>query len=911
MYAEIAINAPVANTFDYHVPPELEGKLQPGHLVQVPFGRALQHGIVLRVFDDAPGRATKPIAARLDPRPALTEAQIDLARWMSETYLSPLGPCLWLMLPPGITGGRDILVTLVKEDGKTASALEAELVALLKRRGPLRGAQLNQALPGQPWRASVDALVKAGVLEKESILTPPRVKPRTIQTATLAITPDEIDNALRAMAKPSPRADLLETVMQFDGSVLQTRANKAVAARLVKEGLVRVAEDNTLSLAVPRAEAEARLDEIRRLEKPRRILRLLAEEGGAMDVNELYTRAGVTLADLKRLQNEGLLILGEKSIWRDSLADREFVPAAPPPLTAEQDAAWREIRAAIESRAWTPAQAKRERAERASAAGWCFLLHGVTGSGKTEIYLRAIEHTLELGRSAILLVPEIALTAQTVRRVASRFAGQVAVVHSGLSIGERYDTWRRARDGLIRVVVGARSALFTPLKDLGLVVLDEEHDHSYKQAESGVGFPGPYYHARHVAEEMMRRRNGVLILGSATPDLETSFRARRGDIRRLHMPNRIMGHRARIEEQAAREGVTSRYASGSGDAVMIDLPPVHVVDMRRELKSGNTSIFSRQLQAALNRTLERGEQAILFINRRGQATYVFCRDCGYVAACPRCDSPLTHHRQGQALRCHRCGFEQPEPSVCPQCRSARIKFFGAGTQHIEQALHEMFPGAHTVRWDADTASSPEAHENILQRFIDRKADVMVGTQMVAKGLDLPLVTLVGVVSADLGLALPDFRAGERTFQTLTQVAGRAGRGLLGGQVILQTYQPDHYVIQAAAGHDYEKFFEREISYRRELGYPPFRRFVRIIFRLPNEARTREEAERAKQLLQRQIKAKRLTGTEIIGPAPCFFTKVNRFYRWHLLLRGPDPTVALKDIDLPKGWFVDVDPMDVL
>ena len=281
----------------------------------------------------------------------------------------------------------------------------------------------------------------------------------------------------------------------------------------------------------------------------------------------------------------------------------------------------------------------------------CFLLHGVTGSGKTEIYLRAIDLTLQKGRSAIFLVPEIALTAQTVRRVAARFAGQVAVVHSGLSMGERYDTWRRAREGLIRVVVGARSAVFTPLQALGLIVLDEEHDHSYKQSESGVGLPPPYYHARQLAEEMMRRNRGVLIVGSATPDLETSYRARRGDLSLLKMPNRIMGHRAKIQEQAEREGVVARYAPGSADdAVMIDLPAMQVVDMRRELKTGNTSIFSRALQASIQAVLSRQEQAILFINRRGQSTYVFCRDCGYVATCPRCDTPLTHHRQGQALR---------------------------------------------------------------------------------------------------------------------------------------------------------------------------------------------------------------------------------------------------------------------
>ena len=547
-----------------------------------------------------------------------------------------------------------------------------------------------------------------------------------------------------------------------------------------------------------------------------------------------------------------------------------------------------------------------------SASPHTFLLHGVTGSGKTELYLRAIELTLALGRSAIFLVPEIALTPQTVRRVAARFPGRTAVVHSALGEGERYDTWRRAREGLVQVVVGARSALFTPLQDVGLIVLDEEHDSSYKQSPPVLP---PYYHARELAEEMMRRNHGVVIVGSATPDVETVYRSERGEIAKLELPQRIMGHRVRINEQAERAGVLPHYESDhsgdAADAVMIDLPPVQVIDMRDELKQGNTSIFSRALQQAITTVLDRREQAILFLNRRGQSTYVFCRDCGYVVTCPRCDTPLTYHRQGSALRCHRCGFQQPEPQICPECGSKRIKYFGAGTQQVEQALVEQFPRARVVRWDSDTASNAEAHEAILQRFIERRADIMVGTQMVAKGLDLPLVTLVGVVSADIGLAMPDFRAGERTFQLLTQVAGRAGRGLLGGRVILQTYQPDHYAIQAASTHDYATFYQHEIAYRHDLGYPPFRRFVRILFRYPNETKAQHEAERAAALLQSRLEALDMTGTEIIGPAPCFFTRENTIYRWQLLLRGPDPTPALEGLPIPQGWYVDVDPAEVL
>ncbi len=1098
MYAQVAINAPVDSLYDYRVPPDLERRLQPGHLVQVPFGPGLQHGIVVELKAETSVPQTKLIQARLDPRPALTPAQISLGQWISATYLSPIGLCLWLLLPPGLTGERDVLITLTDPESNGIDDVEAAVIALLRRRGPLRGQQMSVALPGKPWKAAVEALVKANVLERERILTPPRVRAQTFQTASLAITAQGIDGALRNLARPSRSADVLELIAQFNGEYLATSKNRPTIDRLAALGLVAVAEDGTVSLTIAASTVGERLLEFRKVAKPKRILSLLAAADGPVDVSAVCDQANVSAADLKRLDAEGLVVLGEKSAWRDSLADRGYVAATPPSLTPEQRGAWLALSLAIDEQAkatspfaptsppgplsasregeqieavavdsfgqplvregeltpidggkwrtskkvWekikplarqmrrepTPAEnalwgslrqfrargysfrrqhpidrfivdfycaelklvievdgeihdytpdedAARQAflealglrvlrfpnsiifssldeviaqikasmspdspsllaergsggevkapttaqttsaspsllAERGSggevkapARNTIFLLHGVTGSGKTEIYLRAIERTLGHGRDAIFLVPEIALTTQTVRRVAARFGRRVAIVHSGLSIGERFDTWRRARDGQVQVIVGARSALFTPLPDVGLIVIDEEHDHSYKQSESGIGLPPPYYHTRQVAEEMMRRNHGVLIVGSATPDVEVMYRAKQGEIQLLEMPNRVMGHRARAQEQAIRDS--------DDDAPMIELPPVQIVDMRRELKSGNTSIFSRKLQSALNETLDRREQAILFINRRGHATYVFCRDCGYVESCPRCESPLTYHRHGQALRCHRCGYEAPEPRVCPRCHSTRIKFFGAGTQQVEQALQIMYPKARIVRWDADTAASPDAHAAIMQRFIDRRADILIGTQMVAKGLDLPMVTLVGVVSADMGVALPDFRAGERTFQLLTQVAGRAGRGLRGGQVVLQTYQPEHYAIDAASRHDYAAFYAREIAYRREIGYPPFRRLVRVIFRSDSEPRARAEAERAAEFLRERIDQLRLTGTELIGPAPCFFQKVNRFYRWHLLLRGPNPTAALVNVEIPKGWFIDVDPMDVL
>jgi primosomal protein N' (replication factor Y) len=381
----------------------------------------------------------------------------------------------------------------------------------------------------------------------------------------------------------------------------------------------------------------------------------------------------------------------------------------------------------------------------------------------------------------------------------------------------------------------------------------------------------------------------------------------------LHLPDRIMGHRTRITEQAEREGLTTNYHEDpdDGEALTIELPPVTLVDMREELKAGNASMFSRALMEALTATLNRNEQAILLLNRRGASTYVFCRDCGFVLHCPRCDSPLTYHNYSTTLRCHHCGYEGANVTVCPNCQSNRIKFFGAGTQQLEAEVQKHFPQTRIVRWDSDTASNAEMHDAILGRFLEHQADVMVGTQLVAKGLDLPRVTLVGVISADTGLNLPDFRAGERTFQLLTQVAGRAGRALPGGRVILQTYQPDHYAIKAASKHDYAGFYAQELQFRRELGYPPFRRLAMIEFRHQREIKARDEAQRAAAILQQRIHDLGLTATELIGPAPCFFSRVNDQYRWHLLIRSPNPARLLEDFDPPHGWYIDLDPVDLL
>jgi primosomal protein N' (replication factor Y) len=829
MYVEVAVNLPpVRGTFDYHLPPEMRRKVGPGHLVLVPFGNRTLQGVVVRNLAQPSVPETKPVLDVADEDPVLTPQQLELADWIQSQSMAPLIDCLTLMLPPGLARQADSLYTLIQPEHQTDSKIENRILALLQRRGPLYGAQIQRSLSRFRWRPAIDRLVSNGVLERKAVLKPARARPRHVRTARLAMPPDA------ALA--------FEDLGRAGGKAAQRR---------------------------------------------RRVIEKLVEERGALEVTWLYAECGANSADLRFLETRGLVALGEAEIWRDPLEDVDYGTTEAPKLTDAQLEAWKPIKAKLED-----------------GSGAAFLLHGVTGSGKTEIYMQAVDHCLAAGKRALVLVPEIALTPQTVRRFLARFPGRMGLIHSQLSEGERYDTWRRARQGELDLVVGPRSALFTPLPNLGLIVLDESHDDSYKESERA-----PRYHARSAALAYADILPGVCVLGSATPDITTTYQARTGQIEYLSLPQRIMGHRDRIRAQSDRLGVASRYQDESEQAQFIELPPVQVVDMRQELKAGNRSMFSLALQKALRSTFDANQQAILFLNRRGESTYVFCRDCGWVARCSQCQAPLTYHGRQDRLQCHRCGTKRKGIHTCPECGSGRVKHFGAGTQRVQSELEAAFPRVQTLRWDRDTTRGKGAHDVILANFAARKSDVLIGTQMVAKGLDLPLVTLVGVVSADVGLNLPDFRAAERTFQVLTQVSGRAGRGLLGGQVILQTYQPDHYVIQSAANHDYDRFYQQELEHRRGLGYPPFRRLTSLVFRHHDLTHARQEAERMAGLLRSRLEADN-AHSDLIGPAPCFFDRVRGLYRWQIVLRANDPGRWIPEA-LPEGWTIDVDPVSLL
>ncbi len=489
-----------------------------------------------------------------------------------------------------------------------------------------------------------------------------------------------------------------------------------------------------------------------------------------------------------------------------------------------------------------------------------FLLFGVTGSGKTEVYLGAIASALAAGRQAVTMVPEISLTPQMIGLFRERFGSLVAVLHSGLAGRERYEEWRRVKEGKAPVVLGTRSAVFAPLPRPGLFILDEEHETSYKQDDH------LRYHAREIAIKRAQLSGAAVVLGSATPSLESWYRSGRGGpYKLLKLPNRIDKK---------------------------PLPHVTVVDLKQELKEGNRGIFSRQLVAAVFDRLSKGEQTILFLNRRGYATFVVCRECGHVLKCGRCDISLTYHLDG-VLRCHYCNFSTRMPTGCPGCGSGYIRHFGAGTQKVEDEAAKIFLGARILRMDSDSTAQRGSHEKILDTFRRGQADILIGTQMIAKGLDLPKVTLVGVVNADTTLFMPDFRAAERTFQLLTQVAGRTGRGELPGEVLVQTYCPDHYSIAAAARHDVEGFYRVELPLRKSLGYPPFSYLARILFTHEDEGEISKGA-----LLVKEILDKKLSGhdnfIEVLGPAPAPLSRIKGRFRWQLVIKGPR-RAELRDI----------------
>ncbi|MCY8472797.1 primosomal protein N' [Bacillus halotolerans] len=558
-------------------------------------------------------------------------------------------------------------------------------------------------------------------------------------------------------------------------------------------------------------------------------------EGTKIPAADLCKKTDTSSATIKTLIQKGLLKETYEEVYRDPYQDKMFKKTEPLPLTDEQSAAFQPIRRTLDNNEHQ-----------------VFLLHGVTGSGKTEIYLQSIEKVLAKGKEAIVLVPEISLTPQMVHRFKGRFGSQVAVMHSGLSTGEKYDEWRKIHRKEVRLVVGARSAIFAPFENLGMIIIDEEHESSYKQEEM------PRYHAKEVAIKRAEHHRCPVVLGSATPTLESYARAQKGVYELLSLKHRV-NHQV--------------------------MPEVSLVDMREELRNGNRSMFSIELMEKLEETIAKGEQAVLFLNKRGYSSFVMCRDCGYVPQCPHCDISMTYHRSGQRMKCHYCGHEEPVPHTCPECGSDHIRFFGTGTQRVEEELTKVLPHARVIRMDVDTTSGKGAHEKLLSAFGEGRADILLGTQMIAKGLDFPNVTLVGVLSADTTLHIPDFRSAEKTFQLLTQVSGRAGRHEKPGNVIIQTYTPSHYSIQLTKTHDYETFYQHEMAHRREQSYPPYYYLALVTVSHEEVAKAAVTAEKIAHFLKANCGA----DTKILGPSASPIARIKDRYRYQCVIKYKQET----------------------
>jgi primosomal protein N' (replication factor Y) len=660
----------------------------------------------------------------------------------------------------------------------------------------------------------------------------------------------------------------------------------------------------------------------------------IVEERRELLLQELLTLAGTTAATVRHLEDKGLLSIASEISERDPYAKEQILPTTTLQMNPAQLLALNKITAALDGKVETVSsdssypsnlpgsgerdvpgsatvpvavsgvspdtfhsevQGQGEKAPvepRSSKDSKVFLLHGVTGSGKTEVYLQALAHTLEQGRCGIVLVPEIALTPQTVERFKARFSSGrlqtlVAVLHSRLSAGERHDEWHKIRQGRARIVIGARSAVFAPVDPLGLIIVDEEHEHTYKQEES------PRYHARDVAIMRGQMEGATVVLGSATPSLESFYNCSRGKFTLLELPERVDN---------------------------IKMPVVRVVDLRQAARGEKgPPIFSPQLKEAIHQRLERGEQTILFLNRRGYSTSLQCTKCGYVAECPNCSVSLTYHRKAQFLACHICGHNAPVPTICPNkdCRNPAIKYSGLGTERVEDVLAKIFPDARIKRMDSDALKHKDDFRRILGDFRTGKVDILVGTQMIAKGLHFPNVTLVGIIHADTALHIPDFRAAERTFQLITQVAGRAGRGDIEGEVFVQSFSPFHPAIQYARRHDFAGFYEQEMEFRKQLFYPPYSRVALMTLKGRNEDKVRLSAEHLKKIILAELKD--VKDLILSGPAPAPLAKAESNYRYQLMLRARQMTFVsrklskiIADLSLPDDVHLttDIDPVDM-
>jgi len=800
----------VRSTFVYRLPPELTGEAAPGMRVLVPFRRRRIVGCIDRVAVETDLDRVRPVLDLLDDTPLLPEKLLDLCRWVADYYVAPLGLVLRAALPPGALAESSYRVELVTSEEREADGGQ--------------GGDVEDGGLGSAERAILERLGRArGDLQATTLRR---------DTGVGAIWP-----ALRSL-------EARERIRIREVPPVPAGAERTRQVIRLRRRLPTLLE---------------REETFGRARRQREAFEALEGADGAAVVADFTDRWGFSRSVLSGLEEKGLAEIAEEAVARDPF---EALGEAPEHPDLEP----------------TPAQAAalaalHERAE-AGEPG-TVLLRGVTGSGKTLVYLELLERlVIGRGEGAIVLVPEISLTPQTVQRFRAVFGDDIAVLHSGLSPGERAEEWRALREGRKRVAIGARSAVFAPVRDLGAVIVDEEHEGSYKQSDV------PRYHARAVAVVRARLEGALCLLGSATPSLDSWHNAAAGRYALHELPDRVTGHPLpavelvdlREEREARRDRSIDRGDEGAGGE---GGPP----------EDAGPLVLSRRLSDALARCLDRGEQAILLLNRRGYSTFVQCTECGKVWSCPSCNVSLTYHRQRERIVCHHCGFERRVPEACDACGAEGLTFSGLGTEQVERRVGELFPAARLARMDVDTTGTRWAHHRILERVRRREVDILLGTQMIAKGLDFPDVTLVGVINADVGLNLPDFRAVERTFQLLAQVAGRAGRGTRPGEVLVQTSRPEHFALRAAARHDYLTFAGQELSDREGPGYPPYRRLANLVVSGPRETAVVDLAEELADWVRGLLREEQVDGVDVVGPAPCPIDRVRGRWRWHFLLKS--------------------------
>ncbi|MFB3815318.1 MAG: primosomal protein N' [Terriglobales bacterium] len=789
MFCDVALPVPLDTTFTYAV----NGVAAPvvGGRVLVPFRDKRLPGVVVAVHDNQPKHEPKLVLRVLDSTPLLDEILLKLGRWIADYYIAPFGEVLRTMLPLTAEWKRTRGYRLT-DAGRHVIENPTLLVEV-----PVRGTA-RSAVAGD-----VETAVLKYLAEHDSA-----VRESTLRSATGA-TREQLDSLLRR--RWIAREDLSET---------------RDATRTVK-----VAVLTTTSTAKHAGDTEDSQRRIRPLNANQQtILTALRDAGGRAAIESLRLLP-VPTTTLQTLAKRGLVRIVEEPA-EFQLSSAQVRPALAFIFTAAQRAALEHINAAVAAQNFSVT-----------------LVHGVTGSGKTAVYLAAMQNVLKQGRGAIMLVPEIGLTPAAAAQLHQVFGGEVAILHSALSDDERAEQWHRIRRGEARIVVGTRSAVFAPVHDLALIVVDEEHDHSYKQEET------PRYHGRDVAVVRAKMSGAAVVLGSATPSLESYYNAQQKKYTLIELPDRV--------EQRP-------------------LPEVELVDMRQEFQqTGHQHVISRRLAEEIASRLERGEQAIILLNRRGFSAFVMCRTCGETIQCRHCAVALTYHKRAAKLECHYCGYQQGVPHVCPKCGSDYVQFLGTGSEKLEELLHSQFPQARIGRLDRDTVRGRHDFERVLNQMNAGELDLLVGTQMIAKGHDIHGVTLVGVVGADAALAFPDFRAAERTFQLLTQVAGRAGRGESPGKVVLQTFFPEHYAVQFAAHHDFNGFYDKELRYRSWMHYPPFHALANVLVRSDRL----EDALKYSGILGQWFRNTRHEGVRVLGPAAAPLSRLKNEFRYHIILKS--------------------------